>query len=108
MCDQPSDESINKLCLHLAEQPLDIVIHNAGVQQLRNYFDAKSKAISIQDENMINLTASYLLTEKLFDNVLSSRGTWVYVTSAPEIRVIKTKALMNSTSMYQPVHYSGT
>lgn len=81
VCNLSSDLSIDLLCQHLVNKPLHFVIHNAGVQQLRNYFDKQPTQISSHDETMINLIAPIILTEKLSDNVLSNKGTWVYVTS---------------------------
>ncbi|WP_245688397.1 SDR family NAD(P)-dependent oxidoreductase [Vibrio sonorensis] len=81
VCNLADESSIDRFCMQMVNQELDIVIHNAGVQQLRNFFDLEPKSISSVDETMINLTAPILLTEKLFNNVFSTKGTWVYITS---------------------------
>ncbi len=60
VCNLSSESSIDQLCRHLMNQPLNFVIHNAGVQQLRNYFEKQPTPISSQDETMINLTAPIL------------------------------------------------
>ena len=81
ICDLRCEHSINTFADALSEQPLNLVIHNAGVQQARNLFVSQTEAISIEDETMINFTAPILLTRLLFDNVRQVEGTWVFATS---------------------------
>lgn len=80
-CNLKSVQSIETFASILSGEPLDIVIHNAGVQQARDLFDASVESISIEDETMINFTAPILLTRLLFDNVKRTSGTWVFSTS---------------------------
>lgn len=80
-CDLADNASIDQFVSEVIHQDLDLVIHNAGVQQERDLFQSQSESISEHDETQINLTAPILLTRKLFDNVLRAKGTWVFITS---------------------------
>ncbi|HAS61122.1 MAG TPA: dehydrogenase [Vibrio sp.] len=80
-CDLSDSKSIAKLAEAINTEPLDMVIHNAGVQQARNLFDPVEDDLSVAIETQINFNAPIELTQFLFSNVESTKGTWVYVTS---------------------------
>lgn len=81
VCDMRRADSIAQFARQLAGQPLDVVIHNAGVQQARDLFCVGDEAISVEEETMVNFTAPVILTRLLFGNVLQAAGTWVFVSS---------------------------
>ncbi len=81
VCNLKCVVSIEKFAMALGDQPLHMVIHNAGVQQSRDLFVAGDETIDIEDETMINFTGPIMLTRLLFDNVQRVSGTWVFVTS---------------------------
>ena len=80
-CNLTSSKSITTFAQALADQDINLVIHNAGVQQSRDLFLTHDEAICIEAETMINFTAPILLTRLLFDNVNRVKGTWVFSTS---------------------------
>ncbi len=81
VCDLREQADLAALCQHIGRRALDRVVHNAGVQQARNWFSPGGEAISIEDETRINFTAPVLLTRALFDNVHSAHGRWIFITS---------------------------
>ncbi|WP_087019729.1 SDR family NAD(P)-dependent oxidoreductase [Thaumasiovibrio subtropicus] len=81
VCDLADRNSIVTFCESMGNRRLDVVIHNAGIQQLRNYFSPQDEQISAEQETMVNLTAPMLMTERLFQNVQQVEGTWVFVSS---------------------------
>ncbi|TXY08611.1 SDR family NAD(P)-dependent oxidoreductase [Vibrio mimicus] len=80
-CDLSDKASIKRLAEVINGKPLDMVIHNAGVQQARDLFDPAHDDLSVAVETQINFNAPIELTQLLFRNVESVKGTWVYVTS---------------------------
>ncbi len=61
--------------------PLDLIIHNAGIQQARDYFTPADEAYSVTEETEINFLAPVDLTRSLMDNVRNAGGHVVYITS---------------------------
>ena len=80
-CDLTQLQDINHLAEQVGSRALTLVIHNAGVQQSRDFFHPKSEALSIEDETTINFTSAITLTKKLLSNIEQQSGTWVFVTS---------------------------
>ncbi|WP_028456191.1 SDR family NAD(P)-dependent oxidoreductase [Chitinilyticum litopenaei] len=81
VCDFSDPASLPALAGQIGQRPLDLVIHNAGVQQARSWFAAEPEPIAVETELRINFTAPVLLTRLLFDNVAQRNGTWVFVSS---------------------------
>ncbi len=81
VCDLSVLSDVETLANKLEAKKLDLVIHNAGVQQPRNYVSSALYEVTEHQETMINLTSPMLLTRLLFKNVQSAQGTWVFVTS---------------------------
>lgn len=73
--------SIRCFAAQLGSRKLDIVIHNAGVQQLRNLFDPAQERLSVEEETTVNFIGPITLTQALFQNVAQCGGTWIFVTS---------------------------
>jgi len=65
----------------LENTPLDLIIHNAGVQQARDYFEPKEEFYSINEETEINFLAPVELTRSLMGNIKKTGGHLVYITS---------------------------
>ncbi|MCY9804239.1 SDR family NAD(P)-dependent oxidoreductase [Vibrio scophthalmi] len=80
-CNLSDSESIVKLAEEIRAETLDMVIHNAGVQQTRDLFTPEEGALSVAMETQINFNAPIELTQLLFSHVERVKGTWVYVTS---------------------------
>ncbi|ASD68191.1 SDR family NAD(P)-dependent oxidoreductase [Pseudoalteromonas piscicida] len=81
VCDLSEQAQLTSLANELEGKTLDIVFHNAGVQQPRDLFVTNNEVISVEQETQINFTAPIMLTRLLFDNIRRSNGTWVFVTS---------------------------
>lgn len=80
-CDLSVKDNITALAETIETKPLDMVIHNAGVQQARDLFEPVEDELSVAIETQINFNAPIELTQLLFCNVERAKGTWVYVTS---------------------------
>ncbi|KAF7764975.1 putative oxidoreductase [Pseudoalteromonas citrea] len=80
-CDLTQRQEVSNLVQQIGTLPLKLVIHNAGVQQSRDFFQPKRELLSIEDETAINFTSVITLTKKLFSNIEQQSGTWVFVTS---------------------------
>ena len=65
----------------LADTPLDLIIHNAGIQQARDYFKPEQESYSVSEETEINFLAPIELTRSLMTNVKKRGGHLVYITS---------------------------
>lgn len=65
----------------LADIPLDLIIHNAGIQQARDYFKPDEESYSVSEETEINFLAPIELTRSFMSNVKKTGGHLVYITS---------------------------
>ena len=65
----------------LADKPLDLIIHNAGIQQARDYFKPGDELYSVSEETEINFLAPVELTRSLMGNIKNSGSHLVYITS---------------------------
>ncbi len=65
----------------LADVPLDLIIHNAGIQQARDYFEPAQEVYSVSEETEINFLAPLELTRFFMNNIKKTRGHLVYITS---------------------------
>ncbi|VAW83944.1 PROBABLE OXIDOREDUCTASE PROTEIN(EC:1.-) [hydrothermal vent metagenome] len=75
----PSERS--RFSKQLEDTPLDLIIHNAGIQQARNYFKPMEESYSVTNETEINFLAPVELTRSLMDNIKKTAGHLVYITS---------------------------
>ena len=82
-CDVSDVVDVRALFEHAeaAHGPIDVLVHNAGVQQLMDFCDAQQER-AIEREVRVNLLAPMLLTELVLPAMLSrGRGMIVFVTS---------------------------
>ncbi len=80
-CDMAVPAERAKFSDALAEKPLHLIIHNAGIQQARDYFKPKDEPYSVNEETQINFLAPVELTRSLMSNVKKTGGHLVYITS---------------------------
>jgi len=80
-CDMAVPSQIVGFSEQLADRPLDLIIHNAGIQQARDYFKSTEEPYSIAEETQINFLAPVELTRSLMKNVKQTEGHLVYITS---------------------------
>ncbi|VAX34989.1 PROBABLE OXIDOREDUCTASE PROTEIN(EC:1.-) [hydrothermal vent metagenome] len=80
-CDMAIPSQRAKFSEQLVDTPLDLIIHNAGIQQARDYFKPAEEFYSVSEETEINFLAPVELTRSLMDNVKKTGGRLVYITS---------------------------
>jgi len=80
-CDMAIPSQRTRFSEQLVNTSLDLIIHNAGIQQARDYFKPTEEAYSITEETEINFLAPVELTGSLMDNIKKTKGHLVYITS---------------------------
>ena len=80
-CDMAVPSQRARFSEQLADTPLDLIIHNAGIQQARDYFKPAEEPYSVSEETEINFLAPVELTRSLMGNVKRTGGHLVYITS---------------------------
>lgn len=80
-CDMAIPSQRARFSEQLVDRSLDLIIHNAGIQQARDYFKPTEELYSITDETEINFLAPVALTRYLMDNIKKTKGHLVYITS---------------------------
>ncbi len=80
-CDMAIPSQRTRFSEQLVDTPLNLIIHNAGIQQARDYFKPIEESYSVSEETEINFLAPVELTRSLMDNVKKTGGCLVYITS---------------------------
>jgi uncharacterized oxidoreductase len=80
-CDMAIPSQRARFSEQLADIPLNLIIHNAGIQQARDYFKPAEEPYSVTEETEINFLAPVELTRSLMGNVKKIGGHLVYITS---------------------------
>lgn len=80
-CDLARPEQRAAFAEAIGDRDLNVVIHNASIQQARDYFEPFEEEYSETEETEINFLAPIDLTRRLLANVLGPRGHLVYITS---------------------------
>ena len=80
-CDMAISSQRTRFSEQLFDTPLHLVIHNAGIQQARDFFKPEEESYLVKEETEINFLAPIELTRSLMGNVKKTRGHLVYITS---------------------------
>jgi NADP-dependent 3-hydroxy acid dehydrogenase YdfG len=83
-CDLLNDGEIERFCTTYGTQPLDVMVHAAGVIELQSF--ANAPLADFDRQFRINVRAPFRLTQALLPNLVKAGGQVVFINSTAALR----------------------